>query len=56
MLVQQGLVKALSGKQPEGMNVTDWKDLEVRVVLTIMMCLADEVKYHVLDKESLAAI
>ena len=47
MLVQQGLVKALSGKQPKGMNVTYWKDLEMRVVSTIRMCLADEV-----DEES----
>ena len=26
VLVQQSLVKALSGKQPEGMNASDWKD------------------------------
>ena len=31
MLVQQGLVKALSGKQLEGMNATDWKDSETRL-------------------------
>ena len=31
MLVQQGLVKALSEKQPEGMNVMYWKDLETRL-------------------------
>ena len=52
MLVQQGLVKALSRKQPEGMHVTDWKDSEMRVASIIMMCLADEVMYHVMDEES----
>ena len=52
MLVQQGLVKALSRKQPEGMNVMDWKDSEMRVASIIRMCLADEVMYHVMDEES----
>ena len=35
LLVQQGMVKALYGKQPEGMNNMDWKDLEVKVAATI---------------------
>ena len=42
----------LSGKQPEGMNVTEWKDSETRATSTIKMCLADEVMYHVMDEES----
>ena len=46
-------MKALSGKQPEGMNVMDWNDLETRVALSIGMCLANEVMYHVMDVESL---
>ena len=49
-------MKALSGKQPEGMNATNWKDSKMRVVLTIKMCLADEVMYHVIDEESPATI
>ena len=52
MLVHQGFVKALSGKQPEGMNVTDWKDSETRATSTIRMCLVDEVMCHVMDEES----
>ena len=56
VLVQQGLVKALSGKQPEGMNATDWKNSETRATSTIRMCLVDEVMYHVMDEESLGAI
>ena len=52
VLVQQGLVKELSGKQLEGMNATDWKDSKMRVASTIRMCLTDEVMYHVMDEES----
>ena len=56
MLVEKGLVKALSGKKPEGMNVIDLKDLETRVVLTIKMCLVDVVMYNVMDEKSPATI
>ena len=52
MLVQQGMVKALYEKQPEGMNNMDWKDLEAKVVTTIRLYLADNVMYHVMDEES----
>ena len=49
-------MKALIGKQQEGINVTDWKDLNISATSTIRMCLADEVMYHVMDEESLATI
>ena len=49
-------MKALTGKQPEGMNDTEWKDSKMRAALTIRMYLADAVMYHVMVKESLAAI
>ena len=49
-------MKALSGKQLNGMYVTDWKDSKTRIVSTIRMCLANEVMYHVMDEESLVAI
>ena len=38
------------------MNVTDWKDLEMRVASTIKMRVADEMMYHVMDKEPPIAI
>ena len=50
------MVKALYGKQPEGMDDMDWKDLEAKAVATIRLCLADGVMYHVMDEESPAAI
>ncbi|WJZ90856.1 hypothetical protein VitviT2T_009973 [Vitis vinifera] len=56
LLVQQGMVKALYRKQPEGMNDMDWKDLEVKATITIRLCLADDVMYHVMDEESSAVI
>ena len=34
------------------MNDIDCKDLEVKVVATIRLCLADDVMYHVMDEES----
>ena len=56
LLVQQGMMKALYEKQPEGMNDMDWKDLEVKTAATIRLCLADDVMYHVMDEESSATI
>ena len=52
LLVQQGMVKALYGKQPEGMDDMDWKDLEAKVEATIKLCLVDDMMYHVMDEES----
>ena len=52
LLVQQGMVKALYRKQPEGMNDMDWKDLEAKVAKTIRLYLDDDVMYHVMDEES----
>ena len=34
----------------------DWKDLEAKAAAIIKLCLADDVMYHVMDEESLAAI
>ena len=56
LLVQQGMVKALYRKQPEGMNNMDRKDLEAKAAAIIRLCLANDVMYHVMDEESLAAI
>jgi hypothetical protein len=54
LLVQQGMVKALYGMKPKGMVDIDWKELEAKVVTTIR--LGDDVMYHVMDKESPAAV
>ena len=53
---QQGLVKALTRKQPKGMKDTEWQDLEMSAASIIRMCLDDEVMYHVMDEESPTSI
>ena len=58
LLVQQGLVKALYGKarKPEMMTDDEWEELNMKVVSTIRLCLADELMYDVMDDVSTAAI
>jgi hypothetical protein len=56
LLVQQGMVKALYGMKLKGMVDVDWKELEVKVVGTIQLCLGDDMMYHVMDEESPAAV
>ena len=56
LLVQQGMVKTLYGMKLEGMAYIDWKELEAKAVGTIRLCLEDDMIYHVMDEESLAAV
>ncbi|KAJ9682105.1 hypothetical protein PVL29_018140 [Vitis rotundifolia] len=41
------MVKALYGKQPEGMNDMDWKDLEAKAATTIRLCLGSDLSQHI---------
>lgn len=54
ILVQQGLIKALFGKEkkPASMSNDDWEELEMMAVSTIRLCLTPEVKYNVLNDTS----
>lgn len=56
LLVQQSMVKVLCGKQQERMNDINWKDLEAKTVITIRLCLTNNVMYHIMDEESPATI
>jgi hypothetical protein len=56
LLVQQGIVKALYETKPEGMADIEWKELEAKAVATILLCLGDDMMYHVMDEESPAAV
>jgi hypothetical protein len=56
LLVQQGMVNALYGTKLEGMSKIDWKELEAQAVATIRLCLGDDIMYHVMDEEFLAAV
>lgn len=49
MLVQQGLHKALKGKwkkKAANMEDEDSKDLDLRAISAIFLCLADDVLYN----------
>ena len=50
MLAQQGLLKALHESKPNNTEALDWEELQERVAVTVRLCLADEVFYHVMDK------
>jgi hypothetical protein len=52
LLVQQGMVKMLYGSKLERMANIDWKELEAKAMATILLCLGDDVMYHVMDEES----
>ena len=57
ILVQQGLAKALKGKEkPEGMKADEWEDLESRCVSTIRLCVADNIINNVMDEDSAAGL
>ena len=53
-LVQQGLVNTLSGKEKklEKMIDEERKEIGMKAVSTICLCLAPEVKYNVLNETS----
>ena len=58
MLVQQDLVKALYGKakKPEKMMDDEWDELDMKVVSSIRLLLADEVMYDVIEEKRIAGI
>ncbi|OMO50323.1 hypothetical protein CCACVL1_30507 [Corchorus capsularis] len=49
LLVQQGLRDALEADKPSAMDDNSWKDIQRKVVSTIRLSLATEIKYDVLD-------
>ena len=50
--VQQGMVKALYEKKPNGMPDIEWKEREAKAVAIIRLYLGDDVMYRVMDEES----
>ena len=54
LLVQQGLPKAIleKDKQPTDMKKKDWEELEMKIMSTIRLSLAPEVKYKFLNEIS----
>ena len=50
--MQQELLRALQGKKTLSMIDEDWEELEARMVSSIHLSLAFEIKYSVLDEKS----
>ena len=46
----------LYGTKPERMADIDWKELRVKAVAIIWLCLGDDMIDHVMDEESPAAV
>ena len=58
LLVQQGLLKVLSGKGklPESMSEDEKEELEMKAHSAIQLCLADEVLREVADEDTAAGL
>ena len=56
MLVQHGPYKILQGKSAKfvGMSDENCKELDLKATSTILLCLADEVLYNMMDEETAA--
>lgn len=52
VLAQQGLTNALEVKKPATMTDEKWTELEAKVVATIRLSLASQIKYQVLTETS----
>jgi len=54
LLAQQGLHKTLQGKSGKlvGTSNEDWEEMDLKAASTIQLCLADEVTYDVMNKET----
>ena len=46
----------LSGKKPKKTSDDDWEELEMKVMSTIRICLANEILYQVMEEELSTAI
>jgi len=56
LLVQQGLDLVLEDERSTSINETKWTKIQRRVVSTIRLALAPEIKHNVLKKTTLKAL
>ena len=52
ILAQQGIMKGLQETKPAKVDNDEWEDMQVQAAATIRLCLADQVMYHVMDKDT----
>jgi hypothetical protein len=52
LLVQQGVVKALLGKEKQPASITDedWDEMDARALSAIRLCLADDVLFNIVSR------
>lgn len=46
------MLKALCEEKPENMENTEWKEMEAKAMVTIWLCLFNDVMNHVMDEHS----
>ena len=58
LLVKEGVYKALEGKEkkPSKMDDVEWNDIDFRAIVTIILCLSDEVLYNVMNEMTTAGL
>ena len=52
ILAQQGILKGLQETKSAKVDNDAWEDMQVQAAATIRLCLADQVMYHVMDKDT----
>jgi hypothetical protein len=54
LLVQQGMVKALLGKEKQPASITDedWDEMDARALSAIHLCLADDVLFNIVTDKT----
>src|SRR3954464_3710093 len=58
LLVKEGTYQALQGirKKPSTMGEDDWKEIDIKANVTIILCLSDEVLYNVMNEDTAAGL
>ena len=54
LLVQQGMVKALLGKEKQPTTITDddWDEMDARALSAIHLCLVDDVLFNIVTEKT----
>jgi hypothetical protein len=54
LLVQQGVVKALLGKENQPTSITDedWDEMDARELSAIRLCLGDDVLFNIVTEKT----
>src|SRR4051812_26844435 len=58
LLVKEGTYQALQGirKKPSTMGEDDWKKIDIKAKVTIILCQSDEILYNVMNEDTTAGL